>query len=353
VITVGVDAHKSVHVAVALDESGRELATWRGVNSKRGWSRFQSWLDELGSARQIGIEGAWSFGRGLAQSLIARGECVYEVNGRWTAAGRRAARRQDKTDQLDARQVALVVLREGNRLTALAGDDETVLLDLLATEREATLAEATRLKNQLHALLLQLDPQYRQRIPTLNSKSGLRAIRDYRAGDPTPLSQARAAAVRRLASRLELALGQAEELKQQISCLAAERFAPLTELCGVNLLTAGTLAGILGPGRRFASDAALAAYAGVAPLEASSAGRIRHRVNRGGNRRLNAVLYRIAITQASHSEEARAYLDRRVGEGKTKREAIRALKRYLARAIWRLWNQCWDQREQPGLAATA
>jgi transposase len=111
-------------------------------------------------------------------------------------------------------------------------------------------------------------------------------------------------------------------------------------LCGIDLLTAGTLAGILGPGHRFATEAQLAAYAGVAPLETSSAGYVRHRLNRGGNRRLNATLYMIAITQARHSEQARAYLDRRVADGKTRREALRALKRYIVRAVWRLWQAC-------------
>jgi transposase len=96
-------------------------------------------------------------------------------------------------------------------------------------------------------------------------------------------------------------------------------------------LTAGALAGLLGPGRRFATDAQLAAYAGVAPLEASSAGRVRHRLNRGGNRRLNAILHRMAIAQARSSPAARAYLTRREAEGKTRREALRALKRFLVR----------------------
>jgi transposase len=105
----------------------------------------------------------------------------------------------------------------------------------------------------------------------------------------------------------------------------------------------GALAGILGPAPRFANDAQLAAYAGVAPLEASSAGLVRHRLNRGGNRRLNAIIYRIALTQAQHSAEAKAYLDRRVSEGKTKREAIRALKRYIIRMIWRLWRECQER----------
>ena len=88
------------------------------------------------------------------------------------------------------------------------------------------------------------------------------------------------------------------------------------------------------------ATAALAAYAGASPLEASSAGHVRHRLNRSGNRRLNAVLYRIALTQAHYSPEARSYLARRASEGKTKREAMRALKRYLARAVFRLWSEC-------------
>jgi transposase len=111
-------------------------------------------------------------------------------------------------------------------------------------------------------------------------------------------------------------------------------------LCGVNALTAGTLAGILGPGPRFATDAELAAYAGVAPLEASSAGRVRHRLNRGGNRRLNAILYRIVLTQAHHLPAARTYIQRRLSDGKTRRDAHRCLRRYVARAIWHLWNEC-------------
>jgi transposase len=144
-----------------------------------------------------------------------------------------------------------------------------------------------------------------------------------------------------------LALAQVGEVAEQIKTLAVERFAPLAMLCGVNLLTAGTLAGILGPGRRFANDAKLAAYAGASPVEASSAGHVRHRLNRGGDRRLNAVLYRIALTQAHYSVPARAYLERRVAEGKTRREATRALKRFIARAVWRAWQEC-DQSPPAG-----
>jgi len=168
-----------------------------------------------------------------------------------------------------------------------------------------------------------------------------------------PLQQSRAASVRRTAERRQLAERHATALAAEIAAHAQQRYAPLTRVSGINLLTAGTLAGILGPGHRFASEAQLAAYAGVAPVQASSAGQVRHRLNRGANRHLNAILYRIALTQARHSPQARAYLARRTAEGKTKREALRALKRYLLRAIWRVWQECLgvDTRLGPSAAA--
>ncbi len=339
-ITIGVDAHKRIHVALALDATGRQLGQWRGPNSADGWDALRRWATAQGEVRQWGIEGAWNYGRGLAQFLATAGETVFEVNPRWTALGRRSARRPGKTDRLDAQAVALLVLREGAGLPSVAVEDETAVLDLLVTEREGALAEATRLRSQIHSLLLQIDPEYKQRLPTLTSAKGLRALLVFEDA-ATPLQYERAAAVRRAAQRLKLALEQAEELAVQISArVVSTGLAPLTQLCGVNLLTAAALAGILGPGDRFASDAELAAYAGAAPLEASSAGQVRHRLNRGGNRRLNAILYRIALTQARHAPTAQAYLERRRAEGKTTREAFRALKRFLVRHIWRLWQVC-------------
>ena len=339
-ITIGVDAHKHVHVALALDEAGREMNRWRGPNSPAGWREVSSWASQLSGDTQWGIEGAWGYGRGLAQHLVHEGEAVFEVNPRWTALGRRRARRPGKSDNLDARAVALVVRQEAPARPKVLSEDDTAVLDLLSNERDQALSEATRIRNQIHALLVHLDPEYDRRLPALKSKAGLAALMKYSCHSHEPLQIERAAAVHRLAERLQLALAQAGDLATRIRELAQPRFERLTELCGVNLLTAGTLAGILGPGRRFRTDAQLAAYAGVAPLEASSAGLIRHRLNRGGNRRLNAILYRITLTQAHHSAQARAYLDRRVAEGKSRREGMRALKRFVVRAIWRLWLQC-------------
>lgn len=346
-ITIGVDAHKRSNVALALDATGQAHGQWRGPNTAEGWAALARWAAERGEPRQWGVEGAWNYGRGLAQHLVAAGETVYEVNPRWTAQRRRGARQPGKSDRLDAQAVAALVRSEGPTLPSVPAEDETAVLDLLATEREGALAEATRLRNQLHALLLQLDPDYQAHLPRLTTAAALPVLERYASPQPGLLQQERAAAVRRLAQRLRLALEQAEALAAQIRARAEAGFAPLTRLCGISLLLAGTLAGILGPGRRFATDAQLAAYAGVAPLEASSAGLVRHRLNRGGNRRLNALLHRIAVTHLRAAPQARAYLARRIGEGKTRREAIRALKRFLVRAIWRLWQECTTRAAGP------
>ena len=343
-ITIGVDAHKGIHVALAVDEGGRELGEWRGPNSPDGWCTLASWAASFGEPSQWGIEGAWSNGRGLAQHLVGLGLTVFEINARWTARERRNSRKPGKSDRLDARAVARCVREEAPKLPLVNAEDDSVLLDLLSNEREAAVAEGTRLRNQIHALLLQVDPQYGRHLPSLTSAAGVRALKNYAAPVAGKLVEHRAASIRRLALRLELAQEQAGDLADQIRELAQARYEPLTRLCGVNLLTAGVLAGILGPGLRFASDAELAAYAGASPLETSSAGLVRHRLNRGGNRRLNAVLYRIVLTQAHYLPEARAYIARRMSEGKTKREAHRCLRRYVARAIWRLWQECL----QPG-----
>lgn len=316
------------------------------------------WLGGAGGVgvdqpRQWGIEGAGNYGRGLAQYLVGQGETVYDINPRWTAQERQRARKPGKSDRLDARAVARFVQREAATLPPLQTEDETAILDLLATERTAALAEATRLRNQLHALLLQLDPQYKDHLPALDSDAGIAAAERYGGPGRNALQRAQAASARRLAQRLRLATAQAQDLQGPIEARAQARFSPLTQLKGIGPLLAGTLAGVLGPGPRFVTEAQLAAYAGAAPLEASSAGRMRHRLNRGGNRRLNALLHQIALTQARCWPPARAYLARRLAEGKTKREALRALQRYIARAVYRLWTECLTTPRGTGVVQAA
>lgn len=352
-ITIGVDAHKQVHAAVAIDEAGREVGRWRGANARSAWDDLHRWSMQYAAQRQWGIEGAGGYGRGLAQRLLELGEVVFEVNSRWTATGRRRARKSEKSDALDATAVARTVRQEGTALPLVHPDDESSILAVLTTERDELIRESNRVRNQIHHLLLQIDPAYKGAIGRLVTRRSLGCLMEYRATEGTLLQEHRANAVRRLARRLELLKRHVDEVTLQIKAIARTRYAPLTRLCGVNVLTAGVLAGLLGPGQRFANDAQLAAYAGAAPLEASSGARVRHRLNRLGNRRLNSVLYWIVLTQAHHSAEARAYLARRTSQGKTRREAHRALRRYIARSVWRLWVECHSPALSQSLEAAA
>ncbi len=196
-LTIGVDAHKRVHMAVAVDAAGRAVARWRGANSVAGWRQVAARAAGLGEVVRWGIEGAWNDGRGLAQHRVALGVEVFAVNPRWTAAGRRRARRPDKRDRLDARAVALLVWREAATRPVVAAEDDTAVLALLVTEREGASAEATRLRNQAHQLLLQLDPDDAKPLPRLRTKAGARALETSTSADPGPVQQQRAAAVRR------------------------------------------------------------------------------------------------------------------------------------------------------------
>ena len=157
-ITIGLDTHKSSHVAVAVDEAGQVCGHWAGANSVAGWSEVLQGAQGLGDERRWGLEGAWNYGRGLAQHLLAAGETVHEVNTRWTAKERRRARNQSKTDQRDAQAIAVYMWREGATLPLVTAEDEAAVLEVLVTQRDAAVAEATRLRNQAHHLLLQGDP---------------------------------------------------------------------------------------------------------------------------------------------------------------------------------------------------
>ena len=337
-MTLGVDAHKQIHVAVAVDERGRALEKREGSNTEESWEWFLNWGRQW-EERRWGIEGTGNYGRGLAHYLVGAGERVYEVNPRLTAQSRRRARRSDKSDRLDALAVARVVLREEDELPlVVAKDDEAEALDVLSRERRRIKSQVDRLRNQLHQALFQADPQYRKAYPSLSRVGTVRRLEEYTSEVTTAVMRARVSAVRRIAAMLRMALEQMEELTPEIEQLTRSSFGHLTELQGVGLITAGKLAGILGT-RRFASEEGFAAYAGAAPLETSSAGRVRHRLNRSGNRRLNSVLYMMALTQWSHGGQGRHYIERKMSEGRSWLEAVRALKRYMARRIWRLWER--------------
>ncbi|MDA1348941.1 MAG: IS110 family transposase [Chloroflexi bacterium] len=343
-VTLGVDAHKEIHVAVAVDERGRLLGSWEGPNAESAWQEILSWGSQW-NERQWGIEGSGNYGHGLAQYLVKAGETVYEVNPRLTAQARRRARKQDKNDRLDAQAVARVVLRDTPDLPLVVVEDEAAALDVMNRERDRLKSQIDRLRNQLHNRLFMVDPEYRKTYSNLAKLETLRELEQYTPPVVTPVTKARASDVRRVASSLRLFMEQIAELTKEIEELARARYSQLTEIQGVGQLTAGALAGILGT-RDFAAEDQFATYGGASPIETSSAGRVRHRLNRGGNRRLNRILHSIALTQWNCKGDGHEYIERRMKEGKSWLESMRALKRFIARAVWRLWQQHYAREVQ-------
>jgi transposase len=340
VIWIGVDAHKRLHQAVAISETG--ICGERTLpNTTAAWAELLRWARQW-PERIWAVEGAWFLGRGVAQYLAAEGEVVHEVSGRLTAKRRTRAVRQGKSDRLDAHAVALLLREEAARLPhVLAQDDETAAVQLWSRTQAELTKDMTRLVNRLHDLLLLCDPEYKLRVPALTTKAGIQALLRYIAPGVAALAREREAVIRATAAQLELLDRQDRELKRKLERASTARFSPLRQIEGIGPLIACGLVAELGRPRPRFGEEQLAALAAVSPLEASSAGALRHRLNRGGNRRLNMLLHQIVLTQARIYPPAQAYIARRTAEGKTKREARRALKRLIVRRVFHAWVECF------------
>lgn len=341
-IWIGVDAHKRLHEAVAMSEGG-VVGSTRISNEPADWARLLEWARQW-SERVWAVEGAWYLGRGLAQYLAEQGEEVHEVSGKWTAQRRRGMRRPGKSDRLDAQSVATLLREERSTLPRVYPEDDALASVQLWSRLEHELSEdRTRLLNRLHNLLLLCDPGYARTVGDLTTKAGVAAARAYSAPGARAVARERERAVRATAEQIALLDEQIGELRRKLERASRDSFRPLRAIEGIGPQIACAIVAELGAPRRGFGDEQLAALAGVAPLEASSAGATRHRVNRGGNRRLNLALHRIVLTQARMYEPARAYLARRRAEGRTDREARRALKRLICRRIIQAWRACFDQ----------
>lgn len=335
---IGVDCHKWQHSAAMLNPQGHILHAWNGGASPTDWEALLTWAKACDDQRCWGIEGSGHYGRGLAQFLLNQGERVVEVNTRLTVLGRRQRGSLNKNDHQDAAAIATVVRDQVDQLPQIQMEDGSAVLAFLTRERDDLQAAATRLRNQLHSLILQAEPGAPK--ARLRRPRDLGPWQEYHVTSSAALVQVRAQRIRERARRLAELLDDIIDLERQIAAAVPSVAAPLIEIVGVGPLTAGMLAGYLGPGERFASERHLAAYAGIAPLEVSSAGRVRHRLNRNGHRQLNAIVHRIALSQLQHSPEAKAYVAKRMGQGKSQRDAVRMLKRYIVRRIYRQWQRC-------------
>ncbi len=327
---IGIDTHKATLAACAIDELGRPIGEATFANDPPGHDAFIAWARSIAPEVTIGIEGSSSFGAPLARSVQGAGLCVREVPPHLSRAERRRTRRPGKSDPGDALAIARVTAREAN-LPPIRLPDRTSELHLLLEAREDLVGEATRARNRLHAHLLTLVPGYGGTVANLVAARHRATVGRLLRGHHT----VQAELARVLLTRLVRLEREIAVLTRRIEALIEGH--PLLGLPGAGPITVARLIAEVGDVRRFRSADALAALAGVAPIPASSGQVQRMRLNRGGNRQLNRALYVIALAQWRFHPPAKAYVARRMEvDGKTWREAIRALKRQLVRPVFRL-----------------
>jgi transposase len=334
-VFVGVDVHKHVHAAALLDERGGELGTLLFANSPEGYRRLLSWLSgHAATDALIGVESPGSYGRALVGALAGAGHQVVHVPA-WRTHRERRRQGPGKTDPGDALAIADVVRRKHAELGPALEPELVRALAMLELQRRRFVRDRTQAIQRLRADWTQLDPVAEAKVVRLDRQRPLRQLKRIRFGDSLA-EQIAARCIRELARDIEHLNARIADLDAEIAQLLAEHGNPVADLHGAGTLLAATLIAHAGDVRRFKSPAAFARFCGAAPIPCGSGQTSgRHRLHRGGNRQLNAALYRIAIVQQRHHPQAKAFLARKLHEGKTPREARRALKRHLANVIYR------------------
>lgn len=333
VIVIGVDPHKQTHTACAVERATGVLLSRRTVRARRlGQEQLLAWARGLASERLWALEDCRHVSGSLERLLLAAGERVVRVSPRLMGESRRAGRERGKSDTVDALAVARAALREPDLPVAqLAGREREIRL--LHDHRADLVGERTRVQNRLRWLVHDLDPELEIPPRALDRRVWLdrlaRRLRQGAQGVEVQICQELVSRCRELSRRID-------ELERELAQLLHAQAPELLQLAGCGTLTAAQLVGEIAGVERFATEAKLAKHSGAAPLPASSGTRQRHRLNRTGNRQLNCALHRIAITQARTHPPARAYLQRKQAEGKNRREALRCLKRHLARIVYHI-----------------
>jgi transposase len=322
-VAIGVDTHKEMHVAVALDAFGRQLDSQEIPTTEAGYRRLLTWARELG-VPAFAIEGTGSYGAGLVRFLTRAEVAVYECE-----RPRRQERRRGKNDLVDAALAARrLVANEGLSLPRGGGRRED--LRLLLLERRGAMQARNAALNQLSALVVTAPEDVRERLGTFSGERLAQAAARLR-----PRAEVINGVLRRLGKRVERLSEEIAVAERALAALLAELAPELLKECGVGPVCAAQLLVSSGHPGRMRSEASFAALAGTSPVDASSGKQRRHRLNRGGDRQLNWALHVVALQRVRHHPETSAYYERLLGAGKTTKEARRCVKRALARYFYR------------------
>ena len=331
-VTGGVDTHLDQHVAAAVDHLGGVIGTASFPTNKSGYRKLLAWLRGHGPLFKVGVEGTGSYGSALARHLAVEGVVVVEV----ARPNRQVRRRHGKTDVVDAIAAARAVLSGEATATPKAHDGAVEALRALKVVQRSANKSRTQTMNQLRNLVVTAPDELRDKLRGLPSKQLLTTCAAFRiATDDDTLPAVTRLALRELARRVLQLDEQLKTVRARLQRITAATAPDLIALHGAGLDTASTLLITAGDNpHRLVHEKSFASLTGTSPLDASSGKRERHRLNRGGDRQANAALWRIAMVRLATDQATRDYVERRLTEGKTKTEAIRCLKRYIAREVF-------------------
>lgn len=336
VVVVGIDVHKDTHCAVAVDQAGRQIGSPLTVRATdAGHRQLLRWAGrEHGPDVEFAVEDCRHVSTRLERALLTAGAKVVRVPPKLMAGARQSARTRGKSDPIDALAIARAAVREPG-LPSAEHTHASREVKLLVDHREDLVRMRTAMTNRLRWHLHELEPGLEPPARAMGNLVELDRLTERLAGLPDTV-------VRRLAIELiddiRSLTQRANTLERELAALVKTQAPQLLELPGCGVLTAAKLLGETANPARFRSEACFAMHAGVAPIPASSGRTNRHRLARGGNRQLNAALHRIAITQTRLDGLGKTYYQRRRAQGDTTMEALRALKRRLARVVFNLLN---------------
>jgi transposase len=329
-VTGGVDTHKHLHVAAAVDHLGRILGTREFPTTLAGHRALLRWLRRHGELIQVGVEGTGAYGAGLARFLTSAGVPVVEVD----RPNRQLRRRRGKSDPVDAEAAARAALNGEASGTPKSRSGNVEAIRALRVARRSAIKAKTQAANQLHALVATAPDALRQQLRTLPLPRLVAAAARFRISQDPAVAGTKTA-MASIAKRWQHLDHEIQTLDTELRQLVTEAAPALVSRHGVGIDTAGALLVAAGDNpHRLHSERSFAALCGVTPLDASSGQQQRHRLNRGGDRSANQALWRIALVRMSNEPRTRDYVTRRTTQGRSKKEIIRCLKRYIARELY-------------------
>lgn len=329
-LVAGCDPHLDSFTVAVIDGTGRRYETIELANRVSGWDTAVKLCRQFEVAT-VGIEGASGYGLPLARTLSRAGVRVVEVPTRLTARLRKVDG-AGKTDVGDAAAIGRAVM--AGQGSEWCDDPDAETLRIVSHRRDELVRAQTQEINRLRALLAQIDPERAQTMSRIRSLAQFDRLAKVRyGGDRHRLTVA--ALIRRIAGDCRDRLGQIRQLETDLKqLLPPAGHALIGKIEGIGVITAAALLAEMAGTDGFATEAKMAAWAGTAPLDASSGRQQHHRLNRGGNRQANRAIHTIALTQLRHHGPAADYITKKMAQGKTRKEALRAVKRHITRQIW-------------------